>query len=119
MAKTLDFNKLSRPVLPMVMCDKDKTTIRVTTPREALVEELQATLPELQRIMDGKDQEAVNTCYDLAARLISCNTEGLEVTAEELRGKYWPEDRIMNQLYLLEFFSAYVDYIHEIQNAEN
>ena len=119
MAKTLDFNKLSRPVLPMVLCDEAKTTIKVTTPREALIEELQDTLPELQRVMNGKDQEAVDLCYDLAARLISCNTTNLEVTAEELRTKYWPEDRIINQLYLVEFYSAYVDYIQEINNAKN
>lgn len=119
MAKTLDFNKLSRPVLPMVMCDEAKTTIRVTTPSEVLIEELQATLPELQRVMDGKDQEAVDLCYDLAARLISCNTSGVEVSAEDLRVKYWPRERIMNQLYLLEFYSAYVDFIREINNAKN
>lgn len=119
MAKTLDFNKLSRPVLPMVMCDEAKTTIKVTTPREALVEELQDTLPELQRVMDGKDQDAVDLCYDLAARLISCNTAELEVTAEDLRTKYWPQERILNQLYLMEFYSAYVDFIREINNAKN
>lgn len=119
MAKTLDFNKLSRPVLPLVMCDEEKTNIRVTTPTEALVEELQATLPELQRIMAGKDQEAVDVCYDLAARLISCNITGLEVTAEELRTKYWPRERVLNQLYLVEFYRAYVDYIRDINNEKN
>jgi hypothetical protein len=119
MAKTLDFNKLSRPILPMVMCDETKTIIKVTTPREVLVEELQATLPELQHVMDGKDQEAVDLCYDLAARLISCNIADLEVTVEDLRTKYWPRDRIINQLYLVEFYSAYVDFIREINNAKN
>lgn len=119
MAKTLDFNKLSRPVLPMVMCDEAKTTIKVTSPREALVEELQATLPELQRIMDGKDQESVDLCYDLAARLISCNLADVEVTVEDLRTKFWPRDRIINQLYLVEFYKAYVDFIYEINHAKN
>ena len=119
MAKTLDFNKLSRPVLPMVMCDEAKTTIKVTSPREVLIEELQATLPELQRIMDGKDQEAVDLCYDLAARLISCNLTDVEVTVEDLRTKFWPKDRIINQLYLVEFYRAYVDFIHEINHAKN
>lgn len=119
MAKTLDFNKLNRPTLPMVMCDAEKTAIKVTTPVEALIEELEATLPELQSVMDGKDQEAVDLCYDLAARLISCNTTGLKVTADDLRGKFWPKDRIMNQLYLVTFYEAYLDFIHEINNAKN
>ncbi len=119
MAKTLDFNKLNRPTLPMVMCDKAKTAIKVTTPSEALIEELQATLPELQAVMDGKDQEAVNLCYDLAARLISCNTSGLAVTVDDLRNIYWPKDCIMNQLHLVTFYEAYIDFIAEINNAKN
>ena len=119
MAKTLDFNKLNRPTLPMVMCDEKKTTIKVTTPKEELIEELQATLPELQAIMDGKNQEAVDLCYDLAARLISCNTSGLAVCADDLREKYWPKDRIMNQLYLVTFYEAYIAFIAEINNAKN
>lgn len=119
MAKTLDFNKLNRPVLPLVMADEEKTALRVSTPPEELIEELQATLPEMQSILEGEDQESVDLCYDLAARLISCNTSGLKVTAEELRGKYWPKERITNQLYLLAFFSAYADFIREINNEKN
>ena len=42
MAKTLDFNKINRPVLQLIMPNKDKTEIKVSTPSEALVEELQA-----------------------------------------------------------------------------
>lgn len=119
MAKTLDFNILSRPTLPLVMCDEAKTVIKVTTPAEALIEELQAALPELQAVMDHKNQESVDLCYDLAARLISCNLSGLEVKADELRSKYWPQDRVVNQLYLVTFYQAYVDFIAEINNAKN
>lgn len=119
MAKTLDFNKLNRPVLPLVMADKDKTAIKVSTPPEELVEELEATLPEMLEILQGEDQESVNLCYDMAARLISCNTSGLEVTVEDLKTKYWPKERIANQLSLLAFFGAYVDFIHELNNEKN
>lgn len=119
MAKTLDFNKINQPVLPMIMGDEKKTLIKVTAPREALIEELEATMPELERVMEGQDQEAIDLCYDLAARLISCNTTGLEVTREDLRGKYWPKERIMNQLYLVTFYSAYLEFIQEINHAKN
>ena len=119
MAKTLDFNRLNRPLLPLVMCDEAKTTIRVTTPREALVEELQEMLPEMEGVLSGGDQDAVDLCYDLAARLISCNTSGLEVSVDDLRDKYWPEERIVNQLHLVAFFNAYMDFIQEINHAKN
>lgn len=117
--KMLDFNALNRPTLPMCMCDEAKTVITVTTPSEILVEELEATLPELKRIVAGKDNEAVALCYDLAARLISCNHEGLQVTADDLRTKYWPAEKYANMLYLIAFFNAYLDYIAEINNAKN
>ena len=117
--KMLDFNALNRPVLPMCMCDEAKTVITVTTPSEILVEELETTLPELKRIVAGKDDEAVAMCYDLAARLISCNREGLTVTVDDLRGKYWPTEKYTNMLYLVAFFNTYLDYIAEINNAKN
>ena len=119
MAKTLDFNKLNRPTLQLVMCDEDKTVINVTTPHEALIEELAANLDEFQSIIKSEDEEAVKACYGLAARLISYNTADMEVSVEDLRGKYWPAERIANQLYLMAFFGAYVDFIKEINNAKN
>lgn len=114
MAKTLDFNKVNRPILQLIMQDKDKTVIKVTTPKEALVEELQVTLPELQKTLDGKDKAAIELCYDLAARLINCNLSFVKVTTDELRDKY-----NMGLENLLLFYSAYVDFIGEIQNAKN
>ena len=119
MAKTLDFNKLHRPVLPLVMCDEAKTVIKVTTPSEALIEELQETLPELEVVMSGEDEDAVDCCYTLAAQLVSCNLAGLDVTAEELRTVYWPKDKIINNLYLVTFYDAYASFISEIHNAKN
>lgn len=119
MAKILDFNQLSKPMLPLVMADEAKTRINVTTPTEAMVEELQATLPELTRIMDGKDQQSIDCAYNLAARLISYNLEGLTVTVEDLLGKYWPTEQVANLLHLLAFMSAYAEFISEIQNAKN
>jgi hypothetical protein len=117
--KMLNFNELNRPTLPLCMCDDAKTVVTVTTPTEILVEELEATLPELQGIMAGKDEKAIETCYDLAARLISCNREGLAVSVDDLRGKYWPADRITNMLHLVTFFGAYMDFIKEINNEKN
>ena len=47
MAKTINFNNINRPFLRLIMQDDAQTTIDVTTPTEALVEELTAAAPEL------------------------------------------------------------------------
>lgn len=114
MAKTLDFNKLNRPVLQLVMQDDDKTVIKVTTPSVDLIEELQATLPELQANLTTGDKDAIALCYDLAARLINCNRSFVSVTAEELREKYR-----MDLESIVVFYSAYLDFIGEIASAKN
>lgn len=113
MAK-LDFNTVKRPTLELVMQDEGRTVIMVTTPKEALIEELQATLPELQGTLSTGDKESIDLCYDLAARLINCNRNFVTVTVEELRGKYG-----MDLESLLLFYSAYLDFISEIHDAKN
>ena len=114
MAKTLDFNKINRPVLQLVMQDTDKTVIKVTTPSVDLMEELQATLPELQGSLTTGDKDALALCYDLAARLINCNRSFVRVTSDELREKYR-----MDLESLIVFYNAYLDFIGEIVNAKN
>lgn len=115
MAKILDFNALERPTLELTMKDQARTRIRVTTPTERLYERLLAASTELPSIRENKDASAIRATYDLAAELISCNLDGLTVTAEQLRDEYkltWDTD-------LIVFFSAYLDFIHEIKNAKN
>ena len=114
MARTLDFNSINRPVLELVMQDEAKTVIKVSTPSEKLVEELQATMPELQEVLNTGNKDAVALCYDLAARLINCNRSFITVTAEELREKF----RIDLES-LVIFYSAYLDFIQEINDVKN
>lgn len=114
MAKTLDFNRINRPVLQLVMMDEAKTIIKVSTPGEGLVRELEDTMPELQQVLTDGDQEAIEMCYDLAARLINCNRSFVKVTAAELRDRYG-----MDLENLLLFFSAYLDFIEEIHAEKN
>lgn len=118
MAK-LDFNSINRPALELTMADENKTNITVTAPYEELVEELEATLPELKNTLTGDNPETEGHSYELAAKLISCNKQEIKVTAEELKTKYWPKNKTENLLYLVTFFSAYWDFIKEINNAKN
>lgn len=114
MAKSLDFNKINRPVLQLTMQDDAKTVIKVSTPSEALIEELDATLPELKRIMADSNKEALDYAYELAAKLINYNRSFVKVTAEELRAKYR-----LDLESLIIFFSVYTDFINEISKAKN
>ena len=112
MPKTINFNSINRPYLRLIMQDDAQTTIDVTTPTEAMVEELTATAPELEDVLKTMDANSIRAVYDLAARLISCNLMGL--TVDDLRGKYR-----MNLDSLIVFFSAYVEFIEELTKAKN
>ena len=69
------------------------------------------TRPTLQ--LNG-DMTTVQACYDLAARLMSCNRSGIKVTTEDLRGKYQ-----INLEALIIFYNAYIDFIEEVTNQKN
>ena len=114
MAKTLDFNSYRRPTLILSMKDDKRTKIHVTTPTVELVEELRANLTELQNALVGNDATASRAVYDLAAKLINCNMDGLTVTAEELATTYE-----MNLEDMTMFFTVYMDFVSEIKNTKN
>lgn len=114
MAKSLDFNKISRPVLRLTMLDEEKTIIAVSTPSEALIEELEAALPEIKAVAARGNKETIEYMYGLAAKLINYNRSFITVTAEELRKKYK-----LDLESLIIFFRAYIDFIGEIANAKN
>ena len=114
MAKTLDFNVIVPPTLPMVMRDHERTKIDVVAPTEGLVEELNAVAPNMKRALEADQEASVPAIYGLAARLISCNKQGLSVTAEELRDKYK-----LNLEALIVFYNTYMDFLNEVAGAKN
>lgn len=114
MAKTLDFNSIKRPTLPLIMKDDDRTHIDVTVPTEGLVSELIATAPELEAVVKNGDSASIRAVYDLAARLISCNRGEIPVTADDLIEKY-----NLDLEAIIVFYGAYTDFINEIANAKN
>ncbi len=114
MGKTLDFNKWTGPSMTIIMRDAKKTKIKVGMPTEGLQEELAEKLPELQAVLAANDAETIKAVYDLAARLMSCNYSGIQVTVEDLRGRYkW------NLEMLVAFYTNYIDFINETIDAKN
>lgn len=114
MAKMLDFNSYRRPTLLLRMKDEQQTKLHVTTPTVELVEELKANLPELKLALTGNDNEAGAAVYELAAKLLNCNLDGVTIDAEALAVKYE-----MNLEDLTMFFTVYMDFLEEVKTAKN
>ena len=114
MAKTFDFNSIDRASLEVVLGDDDRTVLHVTTPPERLIEQLIASAESLEALRSAKNIEQVRAVYGLCADIISCNLEGIKVTAEDLRDKY-----NVKPLGLLLFVSSYMDFIKEFNDAKN
>ena len=70
--------------------------------------------PEMKEMLSKGDKEGVDMAFDLAARLISCNRNGRNITGSQLRKKY-----NMSFETLLVFYSAYLDFIEEVKNSKN
>lgn len=114
MSKKLDFNAWNVPVLELTMMDDTRTVLHVTSSSEKMMEELNEVVPHLTDIQKTPDADSIRAVYDLAARLMSYNRQGVTVTVDDLRGKYK-----MNLEYLILFFNVYIEYIQEISNAKN
>lgn len=112
--KSLNFNALERPCLELTMMDEAQTVIKVGMPSEGLIVELEQMGSKLTDILKKGDKESIDACYDLAARLISCNRSYIEVTGEELRTRYKLDFEA-----LVVFYSVYVDFIDELKSQKN
>ena len=110
MARVLDLNIIEQPTLDLTMRDPDRTVVHINIPDTDLVKELQAREHQMRALLTSSDKDGVTAAYDLAARVISCNSDGLTFTAEELESKYK-----MNMYTLIAFFKEYNSFIHEIE----
>ena len=113
MARVLDLNTVQSSILDITLQDKDRTVVHLDVPSEELVRELEALVPELDKLKKG-DRAAVNETYEVAAKLINCNQDYFQVTAQELRTTYR-----MNLLSAINFLSAYFDCIEALANQKN
>lgn len=115
MAKVLDLNNIEQmPTLELTLQDKDKTTLLVTIPSEGLINELEASGPKLTKVLSKGDKAGIDMCFDLAARLISCNRNGRTITCDDLRNVYR-----MSFESLIVFYSVYMDFIEEVKGLKN
>ena len=114
MARVLDFNKFEQPSLPIVMKDENRTKFTVIAPSVELIHKLEANREAIDEALKNGGDDSIEKCWELAAELISCNEEGRQVTAEELKEKY-----CMTYVMLFAFFKVYGELVDEIESAKN
>jgi hypothetical protein len=124
MAKILDLNKFELPTMELVFPGAERTTLHVTVPNEALIDEMKHwAKTDLDKLSSG-NSESVELSYDLTARLLSCNLEGVELTAATLKEKIAETDvckkHHVDPLWvLMQIVKTYMEFIHEIENEKN
>ena len=114
MARLLDFNSVEVQTLEIVLRDDARTHLHLKTPTEGLVQELIRISPRMHRVAETGDEESLELTYELVAKLINCNRDGIRVTTEELRTKY-----NMDFEFIVVFCNYYLDFIKDITNAKN
>ena len=114
MAKGLNFRSFEQPTLPITMNDPEGTVFTLIAPSVELVERLEANKDTILEVFKKEDRECLEEVWKLAADLIRCNSEGRQVTVEELKGRY----RLTYRM-LFAFLEAYGEFLDEIESAKN
>lgn len=114
MAKVLDLNALEQPTLEIRLRDDNRSVFRLTTPTTRLVEKFVAAKSEIAQVAKSHNADKIKKLFELTAELISCNTEYITVTAEQLRDQYR-----LTFGDLVVIFAAYLDFIKEFNEAKN
>lgn len=108
MSKSFDFNAITQQTLETKL---GNVTIHITTPPERLIEQLASSVDGLT---GAQITEQSRASYEFAAKLMSCNLEGLQITGDDLIDKY-----SVPPVALAAFVTAYMDFINDFHNAKN
>lgn len=114
MAKVLDLNAIKMPTLEIVFTDAEHTTIHVTAPTEALINEMESWIKTGLEPLSAGDNTSMEMAYDLTARLLSSNRERVTITAADMQGKY-----NIDIWMLIAILNAYTEFISDLKNEKN
>jgi hypothetical protein len=109
MSNVLDFNKVKKNFLRVILPDEQRTEIKVLTPTKSLLTELTTMLPEGG---ETPTEDDINALYAFCARLMSRNREGLAVTGEQLADCLDFED-------LMTFLDTYTTFVTGLTDSKN
>ena len=110
MAKTFDFNKFKPKTMIVTLFDEKKTVLAITTPNKKLKDEL-TYLNDM--IADADEDEALDTLYEVASKVMSRNTQNIKFTSEQLK-EWYPDEN-----YMVAFLEAYGEFVSELTNVKN
>lgn len=110
--RTFDFNAIEQPRLEITL--KGGMVVHLELPTVAHIERLQEAAPQLRKAASSHDLNVIHRNYEFLAELMSCNTEDLQFTAEELETQYRISLRDM-----LAFYAVYMQFIDEVKSAKN
>lgn len=110
MAKSFDFNKIKPKTMNVTLSDENKTVISVMTPDKKLRDDLVS----LYENVDETDEDEINEAlYDLSARVMSRNKQGIEIKPKQLK-ELFPD-----HMFIMAFLNAYVEFIGEVTDSKN
>ena len=110
MGKTLDFNTRKKEYLTVKLNDEKKTVLMIGTPTKTILAEFFA----INEIIgdEGADQEAIESLYDICAKVMSFNKGGIDITSDYLSTFFDIED-------IMIFFNAYTEFMASVTNSKN
>lgn len=110
--RKFDFNAIDAPKMEITLKTGDMLTLEI--PSVSLIEHLKDSTKRLSRTITEKNLGELKRYYELAAELLSCNAEGIPITADNLETK-----QNFGIEHLVAFFTAYLEFVNEAGNAKN
>ena len=116
MAKVLNFNNITKKYLTVTLPDKNKTTLMITTPTKATMDNL-LTLQEVfesvdENVNDEDSRILMNSLYGTVAEIMSCNKGGVKITEKLVSETFDFED-------ITIFYTEYIKFVDEVVNSKN
>lgn len=100
MTNVLDFNKLKRKTMTVILADENQTKINVCMPSKKMIDEMQS----LQDV-DGNN-DSLDLVYGMVAKTLSNNLQNKKFTTEEVKELLEFEDVMTYISYLTEFITG-------------
>lgn len=110
--RDFDFNSVEQVTMGITLPNKEKTRLHLTAPKTSLVEKFAANIDKIDDIFKSKNKFAINEIYSMLADFLSCNTEFLQFTADELK-------EFLLYPHVNAFMLAYTEFLAEIKSAKN
>lgn len=112
MSNTLDFNDIKKKYLTVTLADEQNTTIMISTPTKAVMDNLMSLQSSLKTMSDDANTDSIDELYEACAKIMSRNKAGKKIEKEYLETIFDFEDIIV-------FFNAYMEFISILASEKN